>query len=645
MVCSGAGSKGSRVIYLNRNPPTAPGIIGNFVENIMSRSPIALDPRIALLWLALSPALATPPEFHIHTPPVPGDAPTASPAARVPRFSIPHSGSISAPVAAIDNQNRTDVVVLYHQVYLASDNNGGNIAWTGNVVTCNSGTVSTAFQQDILRRINYYRVMTGLPGNVVLDPVKNQKSQAAALMMSANNQLSHNPSSQWNCYSTNGDEAAGRSNLHLGQFDADAVDTYIVDPGANNTAVGHRRWLLYPPARSMGSGSIPGGNQRAANAIWVLGDYGTRPASPQWTSWPNRGHVPHALIPPRWSFSYPGMDFGNASVTMTRDGQPIGLTVLPVSNGSGDNTLVWEPDSRALPHGAPAADITYRVTITGPINLGYEVIAIDPYRLHRYPAISGTASPVVNQPNSYTVTPVEQASAYRIKTARVSAGTWLEGAELGLGAVQDGTDASYSLIDNTLVASGTGSFHLAYPEYGVPDQHFVIARDVIPSPGSFISFMKRRRAMTPDQTVYAEISSDGGESWSVLWSQPGIDWPGDEGFETVNVGIGDHAGQVVRFRFRLGIADGYVTFYPGTGNTVGVHIDNIRVTQSQELVDIQWQTTSTGTFGFQPTQVDTSYYLMAQPRVGDRYFGFGPATVVTSRESYGPEWIFGSGFE
>ena len=40
----------------------------------------------------------------------------------------------------------------------------------------------------------------------------------------------------------------------------------MTDPGAGNTFVGHRRWVLYPPTRTMGVGDIPA----QSNALYVV---------------------------------------------------------------------------------------------------------------------------------------------------------------------------------------------------------------------------------------------------------------------------------------------------------------------------------------------------------------------------------------
>lgn len=65
--------------------------------------------------------------------------------------------------------------------------------------------------------------MAGVPATVVLSGEFTAKAQKAALMMSVNRQLSHSPDSTWICYSAEGAEAAGKSNLYLGVYGPSAI--------------------------------------------------------------------------------------------------------------------------------------------------------------------------------------------------------------------------------------------------------------------------------------------------------------------------------------------------------------------------------------------------------------------------------------
>ena len=314
------------------------------------------------------------------------------PAPRLDGFAeVATLGGPEAPASVvIDPQNRNQVASAYLSVFvpLAAVPSG----WNGNVGNCIAGTTSAAYRQASIERVNFYRALAGLPGNIILlGGSEAADTQAAALVFSANQQLSHAPPDNWTCWTQAAYDGAGSSNIALGYGSnaaagTGAVDLYMDDSGGGNTAAGHRRWILYPPQKKMDSGSIPYSPQWAANALWVLSGWGARPPTPNGVAWPPRGYVPWQLLPDqsnRWSFSWNGASFANATVSMTRNGVPLGVPAYePIQNGYGDNTLVWKP--QGVTYAQPAADVSYHVTISGisgggaPPSVGYDVIVIDP---------------------------------------------------------------------------------------------------------------------------------------------------------------------------------------------------------------------------------------------------------------------------
>src|SRR5581483_4102849 len=214
----------------------------------------------------------------------------------------------------------------------------------------------------------------------------NAKAQQAALMMSAQGSLSHSPDTNWSCYTAGGAEAAGKSNLALGADAAAAIDLYMDDPGSGgNAAAGHRRWILYPPTKIMGTGSIPSSGGWAANDLWVIGGSGSRPSQPAWVAWPPPTFVPWQIMPrssSRWSFSFPGASFTGTAVFMRQNRTNVPLSLEAQAQGYGDNTIVWVP--QGIPTTAPSADSVYSVTVSNVLVSGqsraftYNVTIIDP---------------------------------------------------------------------------------------------------------------------------------------------------------------------------------------------------------------------------------------------------------------------------
>lgn len=281
-------------------------------------------------------------------------------------------------VAPIDTSSRAAVTDLYNTVYLPAL--AVAPGWTGSVAGCMAGTVSEAYANATLDAVNVFRALAQLPAAITRNLVKDAKSQQAALMMTANNSLDHFPPPSWTCYTADGAEAAGKANLALGTSGARAVAAYIRDAGAGNTAVGHRRWILFPRQTEMGTGATDN-----ADALWVIGEFGARPMSPQLVTWPSAGYVPFALVYPRWSFSVntaSDVNLTGATVSMTQNGMPLTVVPLPQATGFGDNTLVWEPSTQ--PFTAGMTDQVIEVSVQNVLvagvaqNFTYTVIAFDP---------------------------------------------------------------------------------------------------------------------------------------------------------------------------------------------------------------------------------------------------------------------------
>lgn len=273
----------------------------------------------------------------------------------------------SANVSAVNLSSRQESLDFYNANYANRSNTP--MGWTGSQSSCNADSVSGAFQNQYIHRINYFRAMAGVPSDVQLASSYNQKTQQAALMMSANNRLSHGPDSSWKCYTEAGKEAAGSSNLFFGQAGIDSVDGYIKDPGGSNGHVGHRRWLLHPSTKKMGIGSVAdNGDYYEANAIWVFDQsiWDERPATRDgFVAWPPPGYVPYQVAYARWSLGYPNADFSGASVSMTSNGQAVAIQTEAIANGYGENTFVWRvtdmSDYDQWPR--PAQDTVYNITV------------------------------------------------------------------------------------------------------------------------------------------------------------------------------------------------------------------------------------------------------------------------------------------
>lgn len=234
------------------------------------------------------------------------------------------------------------------------------IDWIGgSLLGCLPGLSSLTSNNATLTSLNFVRSLAGL-APVVFSRSLNASAQRAALMMAANNTLSHNPPSGWKCWTPAGARSASRSNLILAYPSLNAgevTDLYMSDPGSTNDAAGHRRWILYPFTTVMGIGSTA-----VSNALTVIGPTSASRPNPRWVGWPTAGYFPNPLEPNgRWSLSagLRNVSFAHAHVSVFQGSTSIPVHQYGVHSGYGNPTIVWQ-----MPNSFDKT-VPYRVVVTG----------------------------------------------------------------------------------------------------------------------------------------------------------------------------------------------------------------------------------------------------------------------------------------
>ena len=245
-------------------------------------------------------------------------------------LTVPAATPAAAADPWIDTADRGAVLAAWEAEFERTE---PAMDYTGDVDSCTVGTTSQAYRDSVLQRVNWYRRMAGL-GTVTENTTYTSRNQQAALMMSAQRQLSHYPSSTWACHTVDGATAAGKSNLALGIAGIEAIDAYMADFGTNNTKVGHRRAILYPQVQEMGTGDVPYGESTwASNTLYVFDTnlWADRPdvrESRDFVAWPPSGYVPAEAVWGRWSFSLARADFSAASVSVAGPDGPLDVEIL-----------------------------------------------------------------------------------------------------------------------------------------------------------------------------------------------------------------------------------------------------------------------------------------------------------------------------
>ncbi|MFC4161481.1 CAP domain-containing protein [Chitinimonas lacunae] len=537
---------------------------------------------------------------------------------------------------SLDTTTREPVRLFFNTVYAASD--GVASGWRGDLASCHAGDTSAEFKAAMQRRINWFRAMAGLPAAVELDNTFNQKAQQAALMMAANRSLSHNPPTSWKCYSAAGAEGAGKSNIYLGSFGPGAISGYILDPGGGNSAVGHRRWVLYPQTRFMGVGDVDGAvSGMSSNALWVQDGnaWSVRPAvRDDFVAWPPKGYVPYQTVYPRWSLSYPKADFSAARVSMTENGQPMATQLEPLANGYGENTLVWLPGNYrdGSRWQKPAADTVYRVTVDNVLVNGaakrfeYSVIVFDPAVVGAdsvAATVDGPANAPLNQGTRYRFGNVPGATSYQWRVLSVEPYSLEDGAEQGSSRFDVSISAGYEAVVSSPVASGAAAFHLAHTQ--ASNQTLTLKQSLVPSASTTLRFDSRLGLSTAGEVALVEVSGDDGKSWSEVYRQAG--GSNEKSFQSRSVALAAYAGQTIKLRFRYAHESG--SYYPQANSGIGWYLDNISLSGADRVADSGTPTEAgSDGFEFRPTASGVRL-LQARPGMYGHFSTWGPLKRVT----------------
>lgn len=146
-------------------------------------------------------------------------------------------------------------------------------------------------QQDAVNMANLYRLLCGLPTNMIYDAGYAKDAQQAAEACAKAGTISHGLGAN-----------TDKCNLHMGSMPitpAESVKEYVEDPGDNNYEKrGHRAWILFPKSGKTGFGVKGGFHAMRTSDL-------SGPSVPTARSYPGRGFFPKEyLLGDGWSY-YP----------------------------------------------------------------------------------------------------------------------------------------------------------------------------------------------------------------------------------------------------------------------------------------------------------------------------------------------------
>jgi hypothetical protein len=378
---------------------------------------------------------------------------------------------------------------------------------------------------------------------------------------------------------------------------------------------GHRVSIHNPSFREVGIGVVNGSNGKVGPQL-VTQDFASR------------GN-PTPFVTGVAYYDLNGNDFydvgeGIGDVTVLASGaQSYGLTAssggysVPVP-GNGAYTVTFR-----VP-GVP--EVKRTVVVSNNSN-----VKVDLRPAYEPPVLSGPDRPSVTRDNVYSFTAVGGAKGYQWKRSKRVAFTEIEGAEAGLAKITAVTSPEYDVITSSVKASGNNSFHLAHPQK--EDQILAFNPALKPGLASQLRFSSRLGWATDEQIARAQVSVTGGSSWEDLWSQPGSGGRGETAFTEQAIPLSRFAGQEILLRFLYDFTDG--NYFPQTDTGVGLYIDNITVTDAEELVDEVITDIAGASVVFNPAELG-DYSLRVRARVSEKFLEWGPAKLVSAQTGGAP---------
>ncbi|TAG27597.1 MAG: hypothetical protein EAZ36_06650, partial [Verrucomicrobia bacterium] len=256
-------------------------------------------------------------------------------------------------------------------------------------------------------------------------------------------------------------------------------------------------------------------------------------------------------------------------------------------------------------------------TITGGAN-----VKVDFTPTYLAPVVSAPAATYIGSANAFGVSSVGGATGYEWQVATKTPAP-ADSAD-SLAAVTAVTGA-YTPLSTTVKHSGTAAYRLAHPSPG--HQTLTYPGEFFVGPAASLQFQSRLGFASSDQVAQVEVSSDGGGSWSAVFTQPGTGGSGESNFTARVVSLAAYAGKVVRLRFRYAFTSG--SWFDQTSDGVGWYVDAVNFTQVFALTDRAVAAVTSGrTFLFSPLQAGT-YQLSARALLPGRTLPFGPVTELT----------------
>lgn len=228
-----------------------------------------------------------------------------------------------------------------------------------------TGTLTDEALSDAEAYLEFIRYLAYLENDITLDAVYTLRAQHAAVLLAANDELSHDPvrapGMHDGFYQTAHTGAMSSNIAAINWMDNDvliaSIDYFVRDDGAANLSVlGHRRWLLNPYLGKTGFGLANSESGMSYTAMYAH-DFSNTPASWETVKWPSEGAFPADLtsydIP--WSVTLNpeaySPDLSDVTVSIyeqTRGNVPLSYFSVNTDSYGAGPCIIFMPDLDAV---------------------------------------------------------------------------------------------------------------------------------------------------------------------------------------------------------------------------------------------------------------------------------------------------------
>lgn len=285
---------------------------------------------------------------------------------------------------------------------------------------------------------------------------------------------------------------------------------------------------------------------------------------------------------------------------------------VPVPQRAGTRTVTFS---------GPGFNSTATATLTGTNNT-----KVDFKPAYTPPAVAGTTTPVVSAPNSYSLTAVPGASTYSWRAMKKVAAA-ADNAD-ALTRVNTSISSSYSALSSSIKAEGTNAFRLAQPSNPPRNEAIIYKAAFRGGVNPQVHFQSRLRGAKSGQVALVQVSTNGGSSWSTVYSQNGTGSTGEAAFTLRTVSLSSVAGRDFMLRFNFSVTGS--EWFTSTSSSYGWFIDAVAFSDVLDTTGATTASIPSGT-SFTFTPPDTGDWLLTgRPTVSGRSLEFGPAKQVVA---------------